>query len=260
MQTDVHLLPGEDRQSEILKLIIQEGRITVPDICEVYHVSEATARRDLETLASQGRLRRVHGGAIALQKAPPESPILERSTQQDEEKQRIGNAAAVMVKDGETIFLGSGSTVLEMARNLRGFKNLTVLTNSLMVVNALASEEGVTQVVLGGLFRSSERSFIGHITEQALAEVRADRVFIGTRAVDVEAGFTNDFLPETVTDRAILATGREIVVLADHTKCGRISTAFLAPLESAQILITDQDTSTAFIEAVRARGIKVVVV
>ena len=108
--------------------------------------------------------------------------------------------------------------------------------------------------------RASELSFIGHITEQSLAELRADRVIIGTRAISLEQGLTNDYLPETLTDRAILNIGREIVIVADHTKCGVVSTAFLAPLSAMHTLVTDDGTRYEFINALKAQGINPIVV
>lgn len=252
-------LSGVERQYQIMRLVERQQRITVSDICEQFAVSEATARRDLETLASQGRLQRVHGGAIALQHAPPELPMLQRQGEQSAEKERIGRAAAELVLDGETVFLGSGTTVLEVARQLkRSERRLTVITNSLPVINTLAEAPHITLVSLGGMLRSSEFSFIGHITEQALAELRADKVIIGTRAISLEQGLTNDYLPETMTDRAILGIGQQVIVAADHTKLGCISTAFLAPIERVQAIVTDSQADPEFIEAVTAQQIKVI--
>ncbi len=244
---------------QILQLLERQQRISVAEICATFDISEATARRDLETLASQGKLQRVHGGAIVLTQAPPEQPILQRQNEQADEKIRIGQAAAALVQAGETVFLGSGTTVLEVARALRGRRDLTVLTNSLPVVNALAGAEGITVICLGGMLRESEFSFIGHITEQALAEVRADKVFMGTRAISLEYGLTHEYLPETMTDRAILKAGKEIIVLADHTKFGRAATVRLAPLESIHTIVTDRQTPQDFLEAVQERGLKVIV-
>lgn len=228
------------------------------EVCENFSISQATARRDLETLASKGKVQRVHGGAIALTQAPPEQPILQRQDEQPQEKLRIGQAAAALVHDGETVFLGSGTTVLEAARTLRGRRNLTVITNSLPVVNALAGAEGITVICLGGMLRDSELSFIGHITEQTLAEVRADKVFIGTRAISLEHGLTHEYLPETMTDRAILNAGKEIIVVADHTKFGRAATVLLAPLESIHTIVTDGQTPQDFVDAVQEKGIRVI--
>src|SRR5512143_2667001 len=142
--------PTPERQKQILSLLTRQGRLSVAEIVAQFAISEATARRDLESLASQGKAQRVHGGVISVEQAPPESPILERENEQADEKKRIGLAAANLIADKETVFLGSGTTVLEVARNLRNRKNLTVITNSLPVLNALAGAEGVTVICLGG--------------------------------------------------------------------------------------------------------------
>jgi len=252
-------IPTPERQKQILSLLTRQGRLSVTEIVEQFSISEATARRDLESLASQGKVQRVHGGVIAVEEAPPELPILERENEQAEEKSRIGHAGASLVADKETVFLGSGTTVLEVARSLRDRKNLTVITNSLPVLNTLAGIKEITVISLGGMLRESEMSFIGHITEQALAEVRADKVVIGTRGVSLEHGLTNDYLQETLTDRAILRVGREVIVVADHTKVNRVATALLAPLESMQTFVTDSEADKKFIQALKKQGINVIV-
>jgi DeoR family transcriptional regulator, aga operon transcriptional repressor len=248
-----------ERQRQILNLIERQQRAGVTEICERFGISEATARRDLEALASQSLIQRVHGGAVAVHDAPPEFPLLQRSAEQLEEKNRIGIKAAEMVQDGETIFLGSGTTVLEITRHLENRHELTVITNSLPVMNALVEMPKITVIALGGVLRHSELSFIGHITEQALTEVRADKVFMGIRALSLEEGLINDYLPETMTDRAILRTGREIIVVADHTKFGRSAAAYVAPLSSIHKIITDRGVSEEFVEELKLRGVKVIV-
>jgi len=232
----------------------------VAEIVEQFSISVATARRDLESLASQGKVQRVHGGVISVEQAPPELPILERESEQTEEKVRIGRAAAELIADKETVFLGSGTTVLEVARNLRNHRSLTVITNSLPVLNVLAGAKEITVISLGGMLRDSELSFIGHLTEQALAELRANKVIIGARAVSLEQGLTNDYLPETQTDRAILKVGREVILVADHSKINRVSTTFLAPLTDVHKLVTDKQTPHGFISALKTRRINVIVV
>jgi DeoR/GlpR family transcriptional regulator of sugar metabolism len=251
--------PTPERQKQILALLTRQGRLSVTEIVEQFSISEATARRDLESLASQGKAQRVHGGVISVEQAPPELPILEREDEQADEKKRIGLAAAELIGDKETVFLGSGTTVLEVARNLRNRKNLTVITNSLPVLNALAGAEGITVISLGGMLRDSEMSFIGHITEQALTEVRADKVIMGTRGLSLEHGLTNDYLQETLTDRAILKIGREVIIVADHTKVNRVSTALLAPLDSMQTFVTDSKADKKFTTALKKNGIQVIV-
>lgn len=251
--------PTPERQKQILSLLSHQRRLRVSEIVKQFSISEATARRDLESLAQQGKAQRVHGGVIAVEQAPPELPILEREGEQSNEKARIGRVTADLVADRETIFLGSGTTVLEVARNLRNRKNLTVITNSLPVLNMLAGTEEITVICLGGMLRESELSFIGHITEQALAEVRVDKVIMGTRGVSLEHGLTNDYLQETLTDRAILKIGREIIIVADHSKVNRVSTVLLAPLKSLHALVTDVKVDKKFIQALKKQGINVIV-
>jgi len=252
-------VPTPERQKQILSLLSQQGRLSVAEIVDQFSISEATARRDLETVAAEGRAQRVHGGVIALEQAPPELPILERENEQAAEKARIGHAAASLVANHETVFLGSGTTVLEIARNLRDHKDLTVITNSLPVLNILTGRNEITVVSLGGMLRESELSFIGHITEQALVEVRADKVFMGTRGVSLEHGLTNDYLQETLTDRAILKGGREVIIVADHTKVNRVATVLLAPLDQMHTFVTDSKADRKFVQALKRQGIQVVI-
>lgn len=248
-----------ERQEQIRKWVENEQRITVPQICENFKISEATARRDLETLSEQGKIQRVHGGAIKIIQAPPEKPFLERTTAQLEEKQQIGIVAAKLIDDGDTVFLGSGTTVYEIAKNLHDKNNLTIITNSLLVIQELSNDEDITIISVGGILRKSENSFIGHISEQTLAELRADKVIVGIRAISLDQGLTNDYLPETMTDRAIMGMGKELIVVADHTKCDRVSMVFVAPLNKIDILITTRETSETFLQDIKDSGIKVIV-
>ncbi|MBI1882288.1 MAG: DeoR/GlpR transcriptional regulator [Chloroflexi bacterium] len=249
-----------ERQEQLLHFVKQNQRATVTEISAHFSVSLATARRDLEALAERGEIERFHGGAKAVPQAPPEAPVLQRSVEQAEEKKRIGRATADLIKDGETVFLGSGTTVLEVARHLRDRRDLTVITNSLLVVNTLADLPQITVVDLGGVLRHSEMSVIGHLTEQALAEVNAQKIVLGIHAIDLEYGLTNEYLPETMTDRAILARRGEIIIVADHSKCGRVSTASVAPITVMRKLVTDMKTPQDFVNALREKGIEVLVV
>lgn len=256
--SDLENLSNIERQEQIVKLLARQKRVTVNDLCDVFSISKATARRDLEILASQGRIQRVHGGAIVVDKAPPELPILERQSDQATEKERIGVAAAALIQDNETVFLGSGTTVLEVARHLID-RTLTVITNSLPVINLFASSASSVQVVaIGGELRKRELSFIGHITEQNLGEVYVDKVIMGVRAISLEQGLTNDYFPETNTDRAIIRMGKEVILVADHTKFGRVSTVLLAPLTSVHTIVSDQLLSDVIANELKALGIRLI--
>lgn len=251
---------GLERREQLIQFVEAQQRVTIEQICAEFSVSPATARRDLDVLAQEGKVRRFHGGALAVKSAPPEPPFAERSTEQADEKRRIGQAAAALVRDGETVLLSSGTTVLEVARQLRRHRDLTVVTNSLLVMNMLADAPGVTLIGLGGMLRPTERSFVGHLTEIALSELRVNKAILGIRAIDLDTGLTNDYLPETQTDRKILSISREVILVADHTKCGRISSVFVAPLNVVHTFVTDTAAPPAFTDAIRGLGIHVLTV
>ncbi|HEY44683.1 MAG TPA: DeoR/GlpR transcriptional regulator [Anaerolineae bacterium] len=249
-----------ERQMRIRKLVEEKGRATVPELSKMFIVSEATIRRDLEELDGRGWIRRTHGGAIRLERAAKEPPMIHRISEEQDAKARIGHEAAKMIQDSETIFLGSGTTVLEVVRYLPEDIQLTVITNSLPIINELADRDKVELIVIGGMLRQSELSMVGHIAEQAVREFRADRVFMGMRAIDASHGFTNDFLPETMTDRAILNIAPQIIIVADHTKFGRLSSVLVAPVTAAHVIITDKETPQEIASELEELGLEIRVV
>lgn len=246
-----------ERQSLIRRLVEENGRVIVSELREQFAVSEATIRRDLEELDGQGWIRRAHGGAVRLERAGKEPPMLQRVPEQWEEKRLIGRAAAQMVHDGDTVFLGSGTTVFEIARALPADLRLTAITNSLPIVNELVGRPKIELIIIGGMLRPSELSMVGHIAEQSLREFRADRVFMGMRAIDVRHGFTSDYLPETITDRTIMTIAPEVVVVADHTKFGRVSSVVVAPVSAAHVIITDSQTQPEILAELRGLNLEV---
>ena len=252
-------LSNIERQQRLLQLLEKQERLTVAEICRLTSVSEATARRDLHALAQEGKIQRFFGGALLVKKAAPEEPILRRTHDQEEEKERIGKAAAAQINNGETVFLGSGTTVLQVAKNLVG-RSLTVITNSLPIINLLVDCAEINLIGIGGQFRGSERSFIGHIAEQSLRDLRADKVVIGIHAISLEHGLTNDYLSETMTDRTILQIGQKVIVVADHTKFGRVSTVHVAPVERVHTIITDSVVEKDYLDLLREKQIEVIIV
>lgn len=246
------------RQAQIRRLVDEKGQISVTELIQVLDVSEATIRRDLEQLADQGWVKRTHGGALRVEPAPSEPPIGQRITENAAEKKRIGRLAASLVHNGETIFLGSGSTVQAMLPYLLDRQDLTVITNSLPVINQM-SRSSAELIVIGGMFRSSEQSMVGHVAEQAIREFRADHTFMGIHGIDVARGLTSDYLPEAVTDRAILGIAPNCVIVSDFSKFNRISSVFLAPVTSANVIVTDDKTPASIVADLREAGVKVLI-
>ena len=245
------------RHDQIKQFVATNGQASVTELNALLDVSEATIRRDLDEMEKLGWLRRTHGGAIPAQRANREPPILQRAGENSAEKIRIGRLAAGLITAGQTIFLGSGSTVHQIATNLDGIHNLTVITNALNIVNELNRNPEIELIVIGGMLRQSEQSMVGHIAEAAIREFRADQLFMGMRGIDPQHGFTNDFMLEAATDRAILSIAPQVVIVADHSKIGRVSTIFLAPITAAQMIITDKGADPDVISAVREQGLEV---
>ena len=246
------------RLEEIRKYIEKNEQVEVAEISKLFQISITTARRDLDQLAEDGEIERVHGGAI-LSKKPPEPPVRLRRNEQAEEKLCIAKAAAALIKDGETILLAGGTTVCEVAKQIIHRKDLTVITNSLLVIEALSNSRDIHLVTLGGFFRQSEKLSYGHMTEEALNEIYADKVFTGVRAISLERGLTNDYLPELSTDRLIFRKGKEIILVADYTKFNCESTSLIGPLSIIHKIVTDDKTPPGTVEAIRGMGIEVII-
>lgn len=247
-----------ERQAKIRRLVEEKRQVSVTELSMLLHVSEATIRRDLDTLDGAG-LDRTHGGAVLREREALEPPVVQRLSDQFEAKRRIGQAAAAMVQEGETIFISSGSTTLELARALRSDMRLTVITNSLPVINHLAGCPNVELLVVGGMFRRGELSMVGHAADLVVREFRANRTFMGMRAIDPRFGFTNDYMPEVLTDRAIIEMASQIVVLADHTKFGRVFPVFVAPATAAQVIIADAQVQPEIAAQLRDMNIVVTI-
>ncbi len=228
-----------ERQHRILRILQDNPSVRVVELSEALGVSEATVRRDLDRMNQIGQIKRIHGGAVPAARSAPEAPVVQRSAQNQDEKSRIGKAAASLIKEGDTVFIGSGSTTLEVARHLVGRQNLTVITNALTVVTLLSQEEGIDLIVTGGFVRRSELSFIGHLTELALRELHPHKVIMGIRAVSLKEGLTNDYMPEVSTDRVIIHAAPQVILVADHTKFGHVAAALVAPMSIVHTLVTD---------------------
>ena len=233
--------------------------MTVSELNDLLGVSEATIRRDLDELDETGSVLRTHGGAVKAERVGREPPLHERHAAMALEKALIAKRAAELVRPGDTVFLGSGTTVEPMAEHLASIGNLTVISNSLPVINTLSNEDSISLIVIGGSFRQSELSMVGPAAVEAIRIFRADHVFMGVRAIDVRHGFTGDAIDEAMTDRAILEIGSHAVVLADSTKFGGVSTVFLAPLDAVDLVITDGGLDAGTVEAVTAAGCHLII-
>lgn len=229
----------EERLMEIVKLIETQGVIRVDALRKRFGVSSRTIRRDLDRLADEGILRRTYGGAVLTRSTSLEPPFELRETQASEEKYRICMKAAAMIKDGDTIILDSGTTLMYVTKFIKDRKDLVVVTNALNIGWELSECAGITVVVVGGILRSQTLSLIGPETEEGIKRMTVDKAFVGTSGLSAERGYTNSNLFEAGVKKAMLDAAREAVVLADHTKFGVSDFSAFARAEDADMLITD---------------------
>jgi DeoR family transcriptional regulator of aga operon len=244
------------RLGQIEEMLAASDAVTIGELTARLGVSEATVRRDLEELQRSGIVTRTHGGAVATRLR--ELPYPARNSLQVVEKQAIARAAAALVTPGDTVFIGGGSTTLRLAEQLVDV-DVNVVTNSLPVATELSRGRAGQVIVVGGRLRMPELSLVGPRAVEAIRWYRARVTFLGVPAIDAEHGFTADGDDEAATDSAFIEMGHRTVVLADHTKLGRVSTRQVVPLDAIDTLITDPGAKPSVIDDLRAAGAQVVV-
>jgi DeoR/GlpR family transcriptional regulator of sugar metabolism len=234
---------AEERHSRILELLDQRGRVRNAELAELLGVTEPTVRKDIADLANHQRLRRTHGGAIALRPAfEPALPV--RVARNVDAKARIAAACVPMIKDGDAVFLDGGSTVLRLAEALVDApvrQSLNILTNAFTVARALADQSGIRHTVLGGTYRPTGDCFIGPLTLATLAGFTVNVAFIGVTGLS-EQGFTVADLGEAQVKQAVIERARRVVVMMDHSKLGLVDFAKVCDLDAVDVLVTDSAT------------------
>ncbi len=230
------------RQSLILQAVRNDGSARVSDLTQQLGVSDMTIRRDLEVLAKDGLVEKVHGGAVLPGSNGGHEPgfedklVLERP-----EKTSIARTAAGLVRPGTAIAIAAGTTTFALAQCLLDVPGLTVVTNSLRVANLFGGNRtpDVASVVLTGGMRSASDALVGPVADLTIASLHFDTLFLGCTGLDPEVGLSTPNLAEAETNRALIKVARRVVVLADHTKWGVVSLASFAPVEKINVLVTD---------------------
>src|SRR6266568_4602680 len=246
------------RRLERLRQLVRHSRIvSVNEICKQLGVSAATARRDLQELKDSGEVRRVHGGAVITPGRLDEPLFEDKTSIAAKEKAQIARAALKYIQPNDTVFLDGGSTVLELGRLLKDHRKLTVVTNSLRAAFELA-EQGPRLILIGGEFRRLSQVTVGPLTRLTLQGLHVDKAFLGTIGLTTEQGLTTTDPSEAFTKQLVMEHAREVILLADHTKVGKISFAHAGPLEKVDVLITDRGVEKPFARKLRKLGIEVV--
>jgi len=252
----------EERQSKILGHVAEKGEIKIQEICEMFEISDMTARRDLNDLDRRGLLRRVHGGAVASLGRSYEPPFQSRSTKNEALKKAIGAKASELIFDGDSLALDVGTTTLEVARHLSQKRNLTILTNCLQIANllvgSLSLEVEARLIITGGIIRPRELSMIGSITQDVYRSFHTDKAFIGIGGISIENGLTEYNIEDSEIKKILLQNAREKIIVADSSKLGETTFNTVGPLEAVDTIITDSEASPEIVSAIENLGVRVI--
>lgn len=248
-----------ERRRTIAGLIRRHATVRLRELSEVLQVSDSTIRRDLEYLESQGLLKRTYGGAVLAEgqggtelTGALQFPVLSPQVNP------IGVAAAALVAEGETIFVGAGSLTLAVAHQLATRSGITVITNSLDIAAYLAHHSTLSVILTGGQLERRDGALVGHVAELALNELRADRAVICVAGITVPDGITGESLSTAQFTRTVIERMPEVIVLADRHQWGHVGPAFLAPLEAIDRIVTSQHAPPAMIWDLSQLGIQTI--
>ncbi len=247
------------RQQRLLSIVSSRRGVRLEDLSAALGVSQATVRRDISELAAQGLLRRVHGGAVAVDPSGAEPHFDAKAGVAADEKERIAARAVDLIAPDDTLYLDSGSTVLAVARLLHGWDRLTVVTNSLPVAVELGGQ-GPRLIVVGGEFRPTSQAFVGPLTRHLLGDIHVNRALIGTYALSLEDGLSTTDAAEAFTKGLALERATQVIVLADSRKLGTSSFARAGRLDDVDILVTDDRADRGVVHSLEKRGITVITV
>ena len=249
---------GPERQQEIARIARRDGRVDVAELAELFAVTTETIRRDLTELERHGVLRRVHGGALPVERLRFEPAVSERARAMAAEKDRIAKAALKFVPDMGSILLDAGTTTARLADALPDDRDLTVVTNALPIAMALSARPRLSVLTVGGRLRGQTLANVDRWALRALEESHVDVAFIATNGLSARRGLTTPDLAEAAVKEAMVRSGDRVVLLADHTKVGNDQLSRFATLDQIDVLITDtglDDDTTAEFEAM---GVEVV--
>ena len=247
-----------ERWERIIDLVEEQGGASIEQIAQALGVSEATARRDLARIRERGLIERTRGGAAPAPRPRIGRTLAESRSINPSEKEAIGRVAAGMIEPGDTLMVDGGFTTYQVARHISA-PDVTVVTNSFDVAQALAGRPDVTLIIIGGELNPVSGTTVGPLTERQITELAADKAVLGADAVSPEDGLTSPKSFTAQTKRAMIERSRRLIVVADYSKLGRSTLYRVAPAEAISTLITDDKADPAIVETFRAAGVEVIV-
>lgn len=251
------MLPVE-RQIRILQMLREHRSMSITTLSRALNISENTVRRDLRTLEQKGQVQRVHGGATIVDQVVPDLRYDERGIANLEQKRAIGQRAAELIEDGDTIILDSGTTTYWIGPHLPDHISVTAITNDLKIGVELCNRPNVTAVFLGGLLDYTY-SATGSLTERALSELRATKLFLSIQGISLRDGLTDSRMGQAVTKQRMISIARHVILVADSSKVDVVKPYVVGDIDRIHTFITDDGAPRAFLQEVERTGVRVIV-
>lgn len=257
-------LSAAERRSQIAQMVLENGRVLVADLVSRYQITETSIRRDLTLLEEANRVRRIHGGAIPIPGSSRTDSFAEKKELHIQAKERIGKVGAELVKPKDIVLLDSGTTTLQVVRHipasLRNSSLMTLVTNSQPIAQEVLAWPSPKLTILGGLYLPDYQATVGPQTLSQLHELTADKVFLGADGLTLASGATTADVLMAEVDRLMVERSRQVILVADSSKIGRVGFVPIKPVSSIHTLITDTGATADFVQAMRDAGVEVMLV
>lgn len=250
------MLPS-DRRERIFNVVLQKHTVTIAELASQFGVSEMTIRRDLQALEQEGLVEAVYGGAVSTARSPFELSFAQREMVNVDAKRAIGHAAAQLVEDGDTIALDGSTTTLQVARNLRNRKNLTIFTNGIKTASELGHRTGIRLILTGGELYQTV-SLVGTFARATVERIRVDKIFFSVTGVTPEMGLSGPSDLDAEIKAAMIASADEVILVTDATKFGRNSYIQVAPLNAVDTIVTDASLPEDYHQLLQDMGIRTI--
>ena len=253
-----------ERRSQIAQMVLERGRVLVTDLVSQFNVTETSIRRDLTLLEQSHRLKRIHGGAIPIPGSSRTDSFAEKMDLHIKAKERIGKAAAGLIRPKDVLLLDSGTTTLQVVRHvpaaLRGSSLITLVTNSMPIAHEVLTWPSPNVTILGGLYLPDYQATVGPQTLAQLRELTADKVFLGTDGLTLGSGPTTANILMAEVDRMMADHARQVILVTDSSKIGRVGFVPIKPLHAIHTLITDANAPGELVNSIREMGVEVLLV
>lgn len=256
------MLP-EERKLKILEMLKYRKSLTVKRLCDELEASEATIRRDLTALENEGKLKRTHGGAVLSSSVPIEyeENLYQKENRYLKEKKAIAEKAFELIKQGDSIAIDAGTTTFELAKLIgRSQLNITVITNSATIANALSDNGNLILYLIGGKVRTNTLAAVGSIAVETMKRFNVKKSFLGVNGITLDNGLTTQDMDEAEIKRTMLSISKDRYVLADHSKFDKIAISQISPISMIDFIITDKKVDEKTVEIYGEYDIEVITV